>query len=106
MAHLFGVFRLGRDAEKVTNENGTFLSLSLAYDIYANGETKTQWLRATLGGQRAEKVADLLVSGARISGVIKDVRVTTFVSKEGETKASLEGRLTDFDLISKPKQDE
>lgn len=105
MAHLAGTFRLGRDAEKITNDSGTFLSMSLAYDAYVGGEDKTQWVRATLGGSRAEKVGALLVKGALIAAVIKDVRVTTFTDKDGANRAALEGRMIDFDLISKPKTD-
>lgn len=106
MAHLAGTFRLGRDAEKITSDSGAFLSVSMAYDAYVGGEDKTQWVRATLGGSRAEKIGALLVKGALISAVIKDVRVVTFTDKDGAHRAALEGRMIDFDLISKPKAED
>lgn len=104
MAHLSGVFRLGRDAEKNEGPRGSFLSLSLAYDAYQDGENKSQWVRVTLGGERAEKALPSLTKGTQIEGVIKDVRIAEFTDREGVKRSALEGRLIDFNFVGPRKQ--
>lgn len=106
MTHLTGTFRLGRDAEKVAGENGDFYNLSLANDVYVRGETQTQWIRVTLGGNRAKNAADHMVKGAQIYAVIKDLHIATFKDKDGNERSALEGRLLDFDFVGpRPSND-
>lgn len=92
MAHLVGNFRLGRDAEKVDTENGSFLSLSLAYDYY-NQEEKTQWVRVTLGGNRTESLLPHLKKGTEIYAVVENLHVRQFDREDGTKSAALEGRI-------------
>lgn len=103
MAHLSGVFRLGRDAEKIEGPRGNFLTLSLAYDAFIDGENKSQWIRATLGGERAEKALASLTRGTFIEAVVKDVRVAEFTDREGNKRATLEGRMIDFSFVGARK---
>lgn len=106
MAHLSGVFRLGRDAEKNEGPRGSFLALSLAYDAYQDGENKTQWVRVTIGGDRAEKAMPSLTKRTQIHGIIKDVRIAEFTDRDGVKRAALEGRLIDFNFVGARKQDD
>lgn len=103
MAHLTGVFRLGRDAEKVEGKSGPFLRLALAYDAYAGGESKTQWISATFGGSRVDAVADKLTKGTAIYAALADPHVALYQAKDGTTKASIEARCMDFDFAGGPK---
>lgn len=103
MTHLAGAFRLGRDAEKHSGDSGDFLSMSLAYDVYSKGESKTQWVRGTMGGSRVEKAAEHLVKGAQIEAIIKDAHIVEFKDKDGNPRAALEGRILDFTFIGSKK---
>ena len=105
MANLIGTFRLGRDAKKVSGSNGDFFSLSLAYDAYADGESKTQWINATLGGARGEKVAPHLTKGASIFATIKDPRPATYDGENGPV-LHLEGRIIDLDFVGSKRRED
>lgn len=105
MANLVGTFRLGRDAKKVSGANGDFYSLSLAFDAYADGESKTQWVNATLGGARGEKMAAHLTKGATVFAVIKDPRPATYEGENGQV-LHLEGRIIDLDFVGAKRRDE
>lgn len=99
MAHLVGTFRLGRDAERHDGANGGFLALSLAYDVYENGDTRPQWIRATLGGDRANRLADSLKKGSTVYAVIKDARLAKFNGADGKEQHALEGRVVDIEFV-------
>lgn len=105
MANLVGNFRLGRDAKKVTGANGDFFSLSLAYDAFADGDTKTQWVNATLGGARGEKLAPHLTKGSLVYAVIKDPRPTSFDGESGQI-LQLEGRVIELEFAGAKRRDE
>jgi Single-stranded DNA-binding protein len=98
MATISGVFRLGRDAEKFSSENGTFISLSLAYDVYVDGEEKAQWIKATWGGSRAEKLAEHLKRGTAIYATIKDPHLAEFKDRDGNPRQALTGRILDLEF--------
>lgn len=103
---LSGAFRLGRDAEKRETESGSFLSLSLAYEARVKGEPQTQWVRATLGGTRANAVADHLLKGTLIFATLRDLHVTTYKGADGEVRYALEGRILDFDFLGAKKKED
>lgn len=104
MAHLTSVFRLGRDAEKHDSDKGVFLSLSLAYDAFVNGQNQTQWVRATLGGKRAEALADSLTKGTQIYTAVEDLHLHTFKSNEGAERAVMQGRINSLDFVGQRKE--
>lgn len=105
MANLIGTFRLGRDAKKVSGANGEFFSLSLAYDAYSDGETKTHWINATLGNARGENAAPHLTKGATIFATIKDPRPATYEGEKGAV-LHLEGRIIDLDFVGGKRRDD
>lgn len=104
MANLIGTFRLGRDAKKVSGANGDFFSLSLAYDAFSDGENKTHWVNATLGGARGENMAPHLTKGALIFAVIKDPRPATYQGDNGQV-LHLEGRIIDLDFVGAKRRE-
>lgn len=106
MARLVGVFRLGRDAELVDGDNGKFLSLSLAYDVYVGGSEKPQWVRATLGGKKAENLAPHLKKGSSIFATIENLHVREFNRDDGTKGSALEGRvLGDIDFVGAKREE-
>lgn len=92
MAILTGPFRLGRDAERKKGANGDFLTLSLAYDYYDGSEEKTQWVSATLNGQRIDRLEPLLKSGTMVFLTVENVHVREFI-RQGEKAFALSGRV-------------
>lgn len=98
MANFVGTFRLGRDAKKVSGSKGDFFSLSLAYDAYVDGETKTQWISTTLSEGLAGNRAPHLTQGSMIFATINNVRPATYEGKDGQV-LHLEGRIIDLDFV-------
>lgn len=110
MPVLSGVFRLGRDAQKITAEGqGHFYSLSLAYDVFTNGQQVTQWLSAVLGHQLGDKLAPYLVKGTSIEATADGLHLHEIPSRQPDEpkrtimKARLVGAVT---LVSRPRVDD
>ena len=87
MAHMTGVFRLGRDAEvRYTQGGDAVCSLSLAYNYGRKGDDgkkPTQWIEAALWGKRAETLASYLLKGTMIYACLGDLHIEEFESKNG-----------------------
>ena len=78
MAHLTGLFRLGRDAEvRYTQGGDAVASLALAYNYgkKEDGKQPSQWIDASLWGKRAEALTQYLTKGSTISAVLSDVHI-------------------------------
>jgi len=87
---LLGLARIGNEPELRYSSSGmAVLQLSLAYSF--GKEKKTQWVRATLFGKRAESLAPYLAKGQLIYAEISDVNVNQYTSKDGKQGVSLEG---------------
>jgi len=101
MAKLFGLARLGRDAEiRYTAQNEPVASLSLAFSYGKkgnDGKRPTQWVDGALWGKRAEALAPYLLKGSLIVVTLDDVHIETFQSNGGE-KSKLAGRVSDVEL--------
>jgi single-strand DNA-binding protein len=102
MAKLIGLFRLGRDGETRYRDNGDpILELSLAFD-YGRGDNKqSQWVKAAMFGDRAEKVAEYMKKGKLIYAEIDGPHVKTFDKSDGTQGVALEGVLAHFEFASK-----
>lgn len=102
MAHLTGIFRLGRDPEYRTTANGTpALSLALAYNFGRrgeNGQTPTQWVEATLWGKRAETMGDYIKKGSQIYALLSDVHIRTYQKKDGTDGFNLSATVSDIEF--------
>lgn len=102
MAHLTGIFRLGRDAEFRSTAGGTSaLSLALAYNYgrAENGAKRpSQWIDATLWGKRAETLGDYLKKGTQISALLSDVHIRTFQKKDGTEGYRLSASVQDIEF--------
>lgn len=102
MAHMHGVFRLGRDAEFRSTGNGTSaLSLALAYNYGRaenGGKRPSQWIDATIWGKRAETLGDYLKKGTQISALLSDVHIRTYQKKDGTEGFSLSATVQDVEF--------
>lgn len=85
--YLQGLARLGRDIEIRYLTDGTPVgSLALAFDYGRKGQDgkrPTQWIEATIWGERAEKLTEYLTRGAQISVILSDPHVETFDKRDG-----------------------
>lgn len=106
MAKLIGLMRLGRDAEVKTLPSGKKVAnLALAYNFGLPNENKerpTQWVDASLWGDRAESLAPFLTKGSLHEFTIVDVHMESYADKEGFQAWKLTGTVLDIELG--PKQ--
>ncbi len=101
MPKLFGLARIGRDAEvRRTAQDEPVASLSLAFTYGRKGEDgkrPTQWVDAALWGKRAEALSPYLLKGGLISVTLEDVHIETYTGAKGEG-VKLAGRVMDIEL--------
>lgn len=103
MPQLFGLARLGKDAELRSMQNGdSVVNLALAFNYGRKGDDgkhPTQWLDAALYGKRAEALAPYLTKGTQALVTVGDVHIETYEGKNG-TGSKLVGRVTEIELAS------
>lgn len=107
MAQLFGLARLGRDAEvRYTQAGKPVATLALAFDYgrKENGKRPTQWVDAALFGERAEVLAPYLLKGQQLSVTVDDVHIETFQKSDGTQGVKLTGRVSNIDFAGSPQQ--
>ena len=102
-AHFIG--RIGRDGAKVINgNNGQFLSMDVATDIYARGENKTLWVRVRSNKPNHVKLAEYLTRGRMIlvEGALQEP--TLWKDKHDETHAQLSLTADSINFVNSGKK--
>ena len=101
MSKMFGLARLGRDAEiRTTGQGESVATLALAFSYGrkgSDGRRPTQWVDGALWGKRAEALAPYLAKGGLVSVLLEDVHIETYQGKNGEA-SKLVGRVVDVEL--------
>lgn len=101
MAKMYGLMRLGRDAEVKTLQSGKQVAnLSLAYN-YGQKEGDaypTQWIDAAFWGDRTEKIAPYLTKGSLHMFTLSDVHIQEYEGNNGYTAYKLAARVDDVEL--------
>ena len=101
MSKMFGLARLGRDAEiSTTGQGESVATLALAFSYGrkgSDGKRPTQWVDGALWGKRAEALAPHLSKGGLVSVLLEDVHIETYQGKNGEA-SKLVGRVVDVEL--------
>ena len=101
MASIFGLARLGKDAEmRHTSGGEPVVSLALAFTYGAKGQDgkrPTQWVDATFWGRRAEALTPYLLKGGLVSITLEDVHIETYNSSKGEGH-KLVGKVSQIEL--------
>ena len=101
MSKMFGLARLGRDAEiRTTGQGESVATLALAFSYGrkgSDGKRPTQWVDGALWGKRAEALAPYLLKGGLVSVLLEDVHIETYQGKNGEA-SKLVGRVVDVEL--------
>jgi single-strand DNA-binding protein len=110
MAHLYGLARLGRDAElRALNNGDTVADLSLAFTYGRKGDDgkrQTQWVSGSLWGKRAESLAPYLLKGGLVMVTLEDVHIEEYTKQDGSTASKLVGRVLDVQLAGGGDRDE
>lgn len=105
MAKLFGLARIGRDAEiRHTANQDAVCSLSLAFawgKKDASGKRPTQWVDGSLWGKRAEALAPYLLKGTLIAVTLDEVHIETYQGANGAA-TKLAGKVLDIELAGSP----
>lgn len=99
---LTGLCRLGRDAELRYLPDGTaVLSLALAYNWGkkdGQGNRASQWVDASLFGDRATTLQPYLTKGQQINAYIDDIHTEQFKRKDNTVGIALRGRITSLEF--------
>jgi single-strand DNA-binding protein len=108
MIQLFGLARIGRDAELRSTSNGDQVaSVSLAFNYGRKGQDgkrPTQWVDGAIWGQRAEALAPYLTKGTAVAVTFEDAHIETFKKSDGSEGTKLAGRITSIDLAGGGEQ--
>jgi len=103
--------RLGKDATiRYTPGGDAVANLSLAYNYGkkdGEGKRPSQWVSATLWGERATKLAQYLLKGQQLCVTLDDIHVETYERREGGTGVNLKARVVSLEFAgSKPAGEE
>lgn len=105
---LIGVCRLGKDAEIRSTRNGTTVAnLVLAYNYGMkdrDGKKPSQWIQASLFGDRADSLAPYLGKGTQVFVDMKDVHVEVYDSKDGKTYTNLRATIDAIEFVGQAQK--
>lgn len=104
-----GLARIGKDAEVRFTPSGTAVAnVSLAFTYGKKGEDgkrPTQWVDASLWGQRVESAAPHLQKGKQIVAYLEDVSTQSYIKGDGTQQTKMVARLADFEFVSEGSGD-
>lgn len=107
MAQLIGLARIGRDAELRYTPDGTQVaSVSLAFNYGKKdpntGNKPTQWIDASVWGQRAESLAPYLTKGTLLQVTLDDPHIEEYQRQDGARGSKLVGRISSLEFAARP----
>lgn len=104
-----GLFRVGRDAElRRTQAGQSVANVSLAFNYGRKGEDgnrPTQWIDASIFGQRAEVLAPMLTKGSQHVFHLSDLHIETYEGRNG-TGHKLVAFVDDVELTDRRRDDQ
>jgi len=105
-----GLARIGKDAEVRFTPGGTAVAnVSLAFTYGKKGEDgkrPTQWVDASIWGQRAESLAPYIKKGGQIVAYLEDVSIQTYTKGDGTQATKMVARIADLEFVSGGEQAE
>jgi single-strand DNA-binding protein len=103
-----GLARIGKDAEvRYTPGGAAVANVSLAFSYGKKGDDgkrPTQWVDASLWGQRAESLAPYIKKGGQIVAYLEDVSIQTFTKGDGTQATKMVARLVDLEFVAGGEQ--
>ena len=110
MAKMHGLARVGRDAEvRFTPGGAAVANVSLAFTYGKKGDDgkrPTQWVDASLWGQRVESLAPYLTKGKQIVAYLEDVHIQTYTKGDGTQASKMAARIADLEFVAGGEQAE
>ena len=98
-----GIARVGNEpVVRFTTDNKAVLDISLAFNYGRKGQDgkqPTQWVNASLWGNRAESVAPYIKKGNQLYVELKDLHVENYRTKEGTQGTSLKATIQEVKLL-------
>lgn len=81
------------------------VSLAFTYGKKGDdGKRPTQWVDASLWGQRAESLAPYIKKGGQIVAYLEDVSIQTYVKGDGTSATKMVARLVDLEFVAGGEQ--
>jgi single-strand DNA-binding protein len=103
-----GLARIGKDAEvRYTPGGAAVANVSLAFSYGKKGDDgkrPTQWVDASLWGQRAESLAPYIKKGGQIVAYLEDVSIQNFTKGDGTQATKMVARLVDLEFVAGGEQ--
>lgn len=96
---------LGRDAELRSAGGTQVLSFSIASSGFRNKEKVTDWVTCSMWGDRGAKIQQYLTKGTPVI-VRGTMWIREYEAKDGTTKASLELRADDVEMVGGKSKEE
>ena len=105
-----GLARIGKDAEvRYTPGGAAVANVSLAFTYGKKGDDgkrPTQWVDASLWGQRVESLAPYLTKGKQIVAYLEDVHIQTYTKGDGTQASKIAARIADLEFVTGGEQAE
>ena len=100
-----GLFRIGRDAETRFLPDGTAVcNVSLAFNYGKKGQDgnrPSQWIDASIFGQRAETLGPMLTKGSQHVFHLSDAHIETYRKADGSEGFKMAARVDDVELTDR-----
>jgi len=105
-----GLARIGKDAEvRYTPGGAAVANVSLAFTYGKKGDDgkrPTQWVDASLWGQRVESLTPYLTKGKQIVAYLEDVHIQTYTKGDGTQASKMAARIADLEFVAGGEQAE
>lgn len=96
---MMGLVRLGKDAVvRYTADNKPVMDLSLAFNYGRKTDEKTQWINATMFGDRVEKVSQYLTKGTQLFVTLENPHIEEYTRKDGSNGVSMNARINNIEF--------
>lgn len=107
---LAGLARLGNDpVVRYTPDNKPVMDLSLAFAYGKkgpDGKRPTQWVSATMWGDRVEKLSQHLIKGQTLFVTLGEPHIEEYTRKDKTTGVSLRARLNELEFAGAARVEE
>lgn len=107
---MVGVARVGNEpVARYTPDGKPVMDISLAFDYGrkgSDGRRPTQWINATMWGDRVEKLQPYLSKGSQVFVTLSEPHIETYEKKDGSGQGfSLRARITELEFVGGRRDD-
>ncbi len=107
---MVGVARIGNEpVARYTPDGKAVMDISLAFDYGRkgnDGRRPTQWVNATMWGDRVEKLQPFLSKGSQVFVTMSEPHIETYDKKDGSGQGfSLRARITELEFVGGRRDD-